>query len=81
MKRETISSAFKKIRKQLDWTQANGEEISLEDMETQHIQNTIIMLAKKQEDCDKYGIGNYSLNDLTANQWIELFKEELKLRN
>jgi len=68
MKGTTYNSALKKIRKNLYWTTMSGDEILISDMDKSHLQNTIILLSKKQELCTQYGLGDFEINDLTANE-------------
>ena len=50
------------------WTQKDGKEIRLKDMETSHINNCIRMLKRQEE---QYG------NDDIRDAWIERFRQEL----
>lgn len=80
IKKSTLNSAFKKIRKSLHWTTAQGDETLISDMGKGHLQNTIIYLSKKQEECNKYRVGNYEINGMTANEWIEIMRKEWATR-
>ncbi len=81
MKKETAKNIenklFKKLRKTVIWTCGDGREVHVKEMEVSHLQNTIIFLAKRQEECDTYKLGAFVLNELSASEWIELFREEL----
>jgi len=81
MKKATELKAIKKLRKNFSWETAHGDEILLKDMETTHLQNTIIYLCKKQEECTKYKLGEFEVNGMTAGEWIEIFRDELLYRN
>ena len=52
MKQETADNItnkmFKKMRKTITWTAADGRELTVKAMETSHIQNTAIYLAKNR---------------------------------
>lgn len=80
MKKQTLDKAFASLRQQLRWTTASGDEIAVQDMEVQHLQNTIVYLSKKQEDYAKYKVGDLKINNLSAPEWIEIFRKELKSR-
>ncbi len=62
------------------WTTAAGEALFVSDMETPHLQNTIIWLTKKQNECAELKIGLYTINDRNAYNWISIMKAELKKR-
>ncbi len=49
-------------------------------MDTSHIKNTLNVLINKQESFNKNKLGDYEVNEMTANQWIEIFKDELLFR-
>jgi hypothetical protein len=74
-------SKLKKIRESLIWTTKNMDELVVAEMEYEHVQNTIVYLAKRQEEFTKYKVGEMRINDMTANEWIEIFREELKFRD
>lgn len=84
MKKDTADNItkklFKKLRKSVIWTCADGREMFVKEMEVSHIQNTVIFLAKRQAKCDEHGLGAFTLNELSAGEWIELFREELTYR-
>ena len=84
MKKLTYSKALKlvkQVRTQLHWTDKHDEVILLEHMETTHIQHTIVFLSKKQEEFSKYKVGDFEINSMTATEWVEIFRDELKFRN
>ena len=62
------------------WTTSLNEEIFVPEMETTHVQNTVLFLIRKQEACTLHNLGNYRVNDRTALEWIELLKAELQYR-
>lgn len=84
MKKQTELKAIKKLRKKLFWKTADGRELLLKTMTTSHIQNTMIMLVKKQNEWSELvglkKIQDYKINDLTATEWIEIFSDELEYR-
>lgn len=66
----------KQVRDVIRWNQ----QALLKNMSTSHIQNTIIMLAIKQEYADKYKVGALIIGKLTAPEWIVLLRKELEDR-
>lgn len=81
VKKSSLDAAFKKIRKSLAWTSSNGESVLISDMSKNHLQNTIIFLAKKQEECTKYKVGDFEVNGMTANEWIDILRQEWASRD
>jgi len=81
IKKTTELKEIKKLRKTFSWETAKGDIILLKGMTTPHIQNTIICLYKKQEECIKYELGEFEINNMTAGEWIEIFRDELLYRN
>lgn len=56
----------------------NTHKVSL--MDKGHIQNCIIVMAEKQDKCDKLNLGAFEYNGLTADEWIQIFRAELGRR-
>lgn len=63
------------------WTTKDGRDLWVTEMAKEHIQNTIVMLLKKQDEFTKYKVGTLEINGMTANDWVVIFRDELKYRN
>ena len=79
MKKSTELKAIKKLRKQILWNSGIGE-ILVKDMSIEHVQNTVILLTKKNNEAVECGILDYEVGDMLASEWIEIFKDELEYR-
>ena len=53
----------------------------LSDMSKTTLQNLIIHLSKKQEECDKYSLGDYYIAEKTAKEWLILLREHWASRD
>jgi hypothetical protein len=70
------------LRETLIWQRAKGKEVLLCEMSKRHIQDAVMIIARKQELCDGLGLGDYEVQGGTnANYWIGIFKEELLYRD
>ena len=84
MKKQTatkILAIVERVRNQLIWKTAYGRENIVADMNKEHIENTIIFLHKRIEDFKKYKLGTPHINELSCEEWLEVFRDELKYRN
>jgi hypothetical protein len=77
---DKILRVIKEVRKTKYWINKHGDETVIEDMETQHIKNCIVMLSKAQNDYTALKLGNYIINEMTAAEWVEIFRDELEYR-
>ena len=73
---ETIN--HKEFRTKCYWVGARTQRIM--DMEDAHIVNTILMLDRREEACDRLGVPNLGFGEFTSDEWIVIFKCELKFR-
>lgn len=80
MNNELLRQPFKVIRELLEWRTATGDMYPLEDMETSHIKNIIVMLDGKQKSYDNLNLGDYEYAGCTAREWMEVLRKELDFR-
>lgn len=80
MNYELLKQPFEQVRELLEWRTANGDMYSLEDMETSHIKNIIVMLDGKQKAYDNLDLGDYEYAGCTAREWITVLRKELDFR-
>jgi hypothetical protein len=83
MKKDTATKALKmieRLRDETTWKAANGRELLVKEMTTDHIQNTVIMLDERVKKCKALKLGEFSMNDMKATEWIEIFRDELAYR-
>ena len=71
---------YEDVREDTYWTTGTGDELTLAEMEKSHLQNAILFLNRKQEECTAQGLGDYEVNDHSAFYWMKLFRKELKYR-
>lgn len=77
---ELLKQPFNIIRELLEWRTAAGDIIPLEDMETIHIKNIIVMLDGKQKAYDNLDLGDYEYAGHTAREWMNALRRELEFR-
>lgn len=80
MNKELATKILGDIRDRVYWQSSNGSML-IKNMETSHIQNIIIYLHERQTKCTELGIGTYKYKEYNAEEWIEIFKNELEFRN
>lgn len=71
---------YRQIRSDTIWTTAAGDKLPVKRMETSHVQNTIILLDRKQKACEELNLGDLVVQSVKAADWIELLKVELQFR-
>lgn len=64
----------------MKWLSNNGKEYEIKDMDTGHIQNCIIKITEKIEQCHKLNIGTFQYLGTSGYTWLYYFKDELKRR-
>lgn len=57
---------YKDIRSKTVWTTKDGDAYPVKRMETSHVQNTIILLTRKLEECKKLSLGDYIIKEVKA---------------
>lgn len=71
---------FERIRETKEWKTGKGDRIAIEDLESSHIQNIIILLTEKQRACTELGLGAHVIYGTSASEWISLLSKELAYR-
>lgn len=71
---------IKRARTEIIWTTARKDEYSIAELGDMHLKNILVFLTRKQKEFTECGVGDYIVNDMTANEWLEIFRDELKYR-
>jgi hypothetical protein len=64
----------------MKWISNNGRTYYLWQMDIGHIQNCIIKIHEKMNQCKYLNLGEFVLFNYTGKEWIDAFKRELNCR-
>ena len=76
----TTIITHKKLRKTLKWTTGKGEDITLKDLETDHLINITLYICKKIKELREFNLPINSINGKSLIDWNVIMLNELDHR-